>query len=65
MKQLFCRLLACTCSLPLLLSGADWAETIRQVLAGKVKYLKLEKKIYRTDRRTTITGLKDVIAPTV
>lgn len=53
MKQLFCRLLACTCSLPLLLSGADWAETIRPVLAGKVKYLKLEKKIYRTDRRTT------------
>lgn len=44
MKQLFCRLLACTCSLPLLLSGADWAETIRPVLAGKVKYLKLEKK---------------------
>ena len=45
---------------PLLLAGADWTETIRPVLEGRVKYLKLEKKVYRADRRTTITGLKDV-----
>lgn len=60
MKHLLRRLLAGSCVLPLLLAGADWAETIRPVLTGKVKHLKLEKKIYRTDRRTTITGLKDV-----
>ena len=60
MKHLIRRLLAGSCFLPLLLASADWAETIRPVLTGKVKHLKLEKKIYRTDRRTTITGLKDV-----
>lgn len=46
---------------PLLLAGADWNETIRPLLQGKVKHLKLEKKTYRTDRRTTLSGLSDVV----
>lgn len=47
-------------AMPLLLAGADWNETIQPLLSGKVKHLKLEKKTYRTDRRTTISGLSDV-----
>lgn len=39
----------------------DWKEVAAPLLRGEVKQLKLDKKIYRTDSRTTLKNLHNVV----